>query len=306
MSLVITVTNADRVIFPETGHTKGDVVAYYRKAAERMLPHLARRPLTLRRYPRGIHQQGFFQKNAPAHYPPSFERVELARKGGVTIHPTVSTAEDLAYLANRGAIELHVPTVRAPDLFHPDRLVVDLDPPAGEVALARHAAKLVRDELGALGLPTVPMATGSKGYHVVAAIQPTLDLHAIATAMQQFAGLVSHRHPEQLTMVFRVARRGKRAFVDWLRNAYAATVVAPFSLRARPGASIAMPLEWRELDTIAPDACRLAGIEPFLERPDPLAALADEPVDPAPFVAAVGAAFGEAGIVLETFDRFRG
>jgi bifunctional non-homologous end joining protein LigD len=164
---------------------------------------------------------------------------------------------------------------------------------------------LVRTELETFGMPTVPMATGSKGYHLVGAIDPTVDLETISMAMQQLAAIVVHRHPDTLTTVFRVAKRGRRVYLDWLRNAHAATVVAPYSLRARPNASIAVPIEWSELETTAPDAFHLGNIQQRLDHEDSLAVLAERPVDAAPFVAAVEATFDEAGLVLETFDRFR-
>src|SRR5262249_14923386 len=136
------VSNADRVVFPDVGRTKGDVVAYYERIAPRALPHLVGRPLSIKRYPKGISEPGFFQKNVPAHYPASMERFEVPRSKAatkkhapdakeVTTYPVVRRAEELAYLANQGAIELHVPSARVPDLWRPDRVIVDLDPPAG-------------------------------------------------------------------------------------------------------------------------------------------------------------------------------
>lgn len=301
----VKITNADRVVYPETGHTKGDVVAYYERAAPRILPHLERRPLTLRRYPKGTGQKGFFQKNVPANYPDTMQRVELPKHGGVTIHPCVDRAEHLVFLANQGVIELHVPTVRTPELDSPDRFIIDLDPPEGAVALVAKAALLLRDELAAFGLPTVPVATGSKGYHVVGATTPTLESHRLAEAAQKLGALVAHRHPEVFTNAFRVAKREGRVFVDWMRNRAPSTVVAPFSLRARPKAGIAMPFEWDELDEVKPDTFHLGNVDSRLEREDSLVILGKSPVDPAPFVDAVTKAFDEAGLDLEHFDRFR-
>ncbi|MGZ3421552.1 MAG: non-homologous end-joining DNA ligase LigD, partial [Polyangiales bacterium] len=185
---MIEVSNADRVVFPEVDRTKGDVVAYYDRIAPRAFPHLIGRPLSLRRYPKGLSGPGFFQKNVPDHYPESIERYAIPRsreatkkhrgKGtqdrDETVYPILREPGHLAYVANQGAIELHVPTARVPHLHHPDRLVIDLDPPPDALALVRRAALVMRDALAELGLPTVPIATGSKGYHVVAAIAPTV------------------------------------------------------------------------------------------------------------------------------------
>ena len=321
---MVQVSNADRVVFPAVGRTKGDVVSYYERIAPRLLPHVLERPLSIRRYPKGLAGPGFFQKNVPAHYPESIGRFAVARSAAaskkhakrgpdspdVTVYPVVKEAEHLAYLANQGAIELHVPTSRANGSgstaqFRPDRIVIDLDPPEGAVAAVRGAANRVREMLGALGLATVPVATGSKGYHLVAAIAPRLDGEVIAVATQKLAALLAAGHPEELTTVFRTALRGGRVFVDWMRNNPGATVVAPYSLRARPRASVATPLRWEEIDVHAPDAFTIDDVERLCDRADPLADQAASPQEAGPFVSAVDEAFERSGLVLETFDRFR-
>ncbi len=314
---MLEVSNADRVVFPEIARTKGDVVAYYERIADRALPHLLDRPLSMRRYPKGLSGPGFFQKNVPAHYPASIGRYAVprsreaskkhrdpgAREQDVTVFPVLRERAHLPYVANQGAIELHIPTARVSHGFRPDRLVIDLDPPPNATDLVRRAAVVVRDALGELGLPTIPIATGSKGYHVVAAIEPSIAGDVVAVTTHKLATLLSSRHPELLTTTFRVAQRGERVFVDWLRNNPGATVVAPYSLRAKPRATVATPLAWEELDDASPDAFTIDDIDRLLERPDTLAALV--PIDPAPFVEAVDAAFERAGLVVETFDRFR-
>jgi bifunctional non-homologous end joining protein LigD len=316
---MVEVSNPDRVVFPEIGRTKRDVVAYYERIAPRALPHVTGRPLSIRRYPKGLAGSGFFQKNVPDHYPESIGRFAVPRsreaskkhpsKGGkdrnVTVYPVLRAPEDIAYLANQGAIELHVPTSRADDLLHPDRLVVDLDPPPGPFARVRRAAYLVRDALAEHGLASVPIATGSKGYHIVSTILPSASSDTIGVTLQKFAALLAAQHPEELTTVFRVALREGRVFVDWLRNNPIATVIAPYSLRARPRATVATPLTWSEMETTDPDAFAIGELDRLLDRPDPLAELASRPGDAERFVAGVDAAFEASGLVLETFDRFR-
>jgi bifunctional non-homologous end joining protein LigD len=313
---MVVVSHAERVVFPEVGRTKGDVVAYYERMGERILVHVRERPLSIRRYPQGLSGAGFFQKNVPAHYPASIARVAVPRspratkkhpsKGrDETLYPVLSEAEQLAYLANQGAIELHVPTVRAADLQHPDRLVVDLDPPPCALAQVRRAALVTREALAEHGLETVPVATGSKGYHVVAALQPLADVEALALTLQRLAALLTAQHPELLTTTFRIADRGGRVFVDWMRLGVGGSVVAPFSLRATPQASVATPLDWSEVETTAPDGWKMADVERLLDRADPLAELAQRPADPRPFVDSVAAAFEKSSLVLERFDRFR-
>jgi bifunctional non-homologous end joining protein LigD len=317
---MIAVSNADRVVFPEIGRTKGDVVAYYERIAPRLLPYVEDRPLSIRRYPKGLAGPGFFQKNVPDHYPDTIGRFAVprsaeaskkhSRRGGgapsdVTVYPVLRLAEHLPYLANQGAIELHVPTVRVSDPGHPDRVVIDLDPPEGGVAAARKAAHLVREKLAELGLASVPVATGSKGYHVVSVVAPGPTGELVADATQKLGALLSARHPEVLTIAFRTARREGRVFVDWLRNNPGATVVAPYSLRAKPRASVATPLLWDELDATAPDAFTIDDVQRLHDRADPLAELSAKPGDATSFVARVNDEWERSGLVLETFDRFR-
>jgi bifunctional non-homologous end joining protein LigD len=314
---LIEVSNADRVVFPEVNKTKGDVVAYYDKIATRLLSHVIDRPLSLRRYPKGLSAPGFFQKNVPPHYPKSIDRFEVprsreaskrhkdpdAREKNVTIFPVLRELEHLPYVANQGAIELHVPTSRVREPWRPDRIVIDLDPPPGALALVRRAAHITREALNAWGLPTVPVATGSKGYHLVANIQTNVDYDDVAIGMHKLATLQAHKEPDVLTTVFRIANRGERVFFDFLRNHPGATVVAPYSLRAKSTATIATPLEWSELESTAPDAFTIDDVDRLLQRPDSLASLA--PVDATPFFAKVSEAFDQSGLKLETFDRFR-
>src|SRR5262249_48325147 len=134
----------------------------------------------------------------------------------VTVYPVVHLPEHLPYLANQGVIELHITMARVPDLFRPDRVVIDLDPPSGAFHLVRRAALLTRRAFSQFGLETVPVATGSKGYHVVAAIRPALDSETLGMTLQKMAALLAAEHPDLLTTAFRIANRGERVFVDWL------------------------------------------------------------------------------------------
>lgn len=303
---MVLVSNADRVVFPEVGRTKGDVVAFYERVAPRLLPHVVGRPLSLRRYPKGLAAAGFFQKNVPPHYPASIERFTVPRNDtDVTTYPLVRDAEHLAYLANQGTIELHVPTSPAAHLDHPDRFVLDLDPPPGGHERVRVAATLIRAKLEALDVASALVATGSKGYHVVCPIRPTVSVDVLVVTMQKLAAILAHEHPAELTTAFRVAMRKERVFIDWLRNRPNATVVAPFSIRARARATIATPLAWSELETTAPDAFSMIDVERLVDRADPLLDLARTPAEPERFVAGVDDAFAKHRLVLEKFDRFR-
>lgn len=246
------VSNPDKIFFPDDGITKGEVVEYYREVAAVMVPSLEGRPLTLQRFPNGIDQQGFMQKNASKHFPDSIERVEVPKEGGTTTHPLVDSPDDLVYLANQGTITFHIWTSRQPHLERPDRLVLDLDPPDGGDP-PRDAALSARRVLGDVGLPAGLMTTGSKGYHVVAPIDAEHDYDDIGQAARLLAGVVAVRHPDSMTTEFRKKKREDRVFVDWLRNRWAQSVVCPWSVRPRQGAPVAMPIQWEELETTDPD-----------------------------------------------------
>lgn len=296
------VSNPDRVLFPGAGFTKADIVEYYERIGAAMLPHVSGRPLTLERYPRGIGAKGFMQKNAAKHFPDFIGRIELPKSDGTTTYPLVETPEGIAYLANQGTITFHVWTSRLPDLWHADRLIMDLDPAEGDPAAARAATRIIGSMLDDLGITSAPMATGSKGYHVFAAIEPTLEADVLGLLSRQLAHLAAHAHPDLLTTEFRKENRKGRVFVDWLRNQPGSTGVAPWSLRPRTGAPVAVPITWAELETTAPDEWRLdtidkrVGVDPILEL---------VPQDLGDLIEPVARQIDDAGIVLATFDRFR-
>jgi bifunctional non-homologous end joining protein LigD len=244
------------------------------------------------------------QKNAPDHYPEDLVgRHEVPKEGGgTTIYPVVDTAEGVAYFANFGVITFHVPSVLIEDEEHPDWVIWDLDPPPDRVDLVREAAAALRSILEDHGIPTYPLASGSKGYHLRARLEPTLDIEDVAGLARGIAALAEAAHPDLMTVAFRKADRGDRVFVDWLRNSGRSTSVVPWSLRPRPGAPVAAPLSWEELASVAPDGIRLRTVDERLGA-DPWAD--QEPVDLAPEVETVERAVADAGIELEQFDRFR-
>jgi bifunctional non-homologous end joining protein LigD len=299
----VTITNPDRVLFPSEGLTKADVAAYFETVADRMLPHLAGRPLTVERFPQGIAGKGFMQKNRPGHAPDSVGSVELDKKDGVTVHPVIEDEEGLLFFANLSAITFHVPTVTAADGWHPDWVIWDLDPPEDSDELVGDAATTMRGILDDLGIPTMLMATGAKGYHLRASIRVDLDAGRVDRLARGAAVLAVEAHPDRLTTAFKKAERGGKVFVDWLRNMPRATSVAPYSLRPREGAPVAAPLAWDELGEIGPAGITLETIERRLAMPDPWEGV--QPVDLAPLAGEVDAMLDHAGIDLEPFDRFR-
>ncbi len=298
------VSNADRVVFPEDGITKGEVVSYYESVAERMMPFVAGRALTVERYPKGTGEIGFMQKNAPEHFGDDLiGRHEVPKEGGgTTVYPVVNDAEAIAAFANLGVITFHAPPSTVDDELHPDWAIWDLDPPDGRVDLAREAALGVGSVLDSLGIHTSLMTSGSNGYHLRVGLDKSADSGTVATVARGTAALAAAAYPDLMTLAFRKAERGDRVFVDWLRNAPYSTSVVPWSLRARPGAPIAAPLAWYELGEIDPDAVRFPSVE---ERFD-LDAWADlEIIDLRAVAVRVEDATEQSGIELEPFDRFR-
>lgn len=302
--VVVEVSNADRVVFPEDGITKGEVVAYYESVAGDMLPFLEGRALTVERYPKGTGSKGFMQKNAPDHFGDELiDRHEVPKEdGGTTVYPVARDAQTVAAFANLGVITFHVPPSTVDDEWHPDWAIWDLDPSSGDVGGVREAAHQMRETLGAFGISTVLMTSGSNGYHLRARIIPTTDAGSVATIARGTAALAAEAHPDLMTLAFRKSERDGRVFVDWLRNAPYSTSVVPWSLRARPGAPVAVPISWDELDDIDPDGVHFSEVAGRLQS-DVWGDV--ETHDLGPVAGAVDEALDEAGVVLEPFDRFR-
>ncbi|MGW2102249.1 non-homologous end-joining DNA ligase [Streptomyces olivaceoviridis] len=252
-----------KVLFPGGGgakeYTKGDLADYYRSVAPYLLPHLRGRPLMLERYPDGLDGQRFMQKNTPEHYPEWITRAEVAKEGGTVTHVVCDDTATLLYLADQACLTLHrwlSRTDRAGGLDHPDRLVFDLDPPGDDFGAVREAAAWLRELLDELGLPAAPMTTGSRGLHLVVPLDGRQDFDAVREFAHDVAELAAARHPDRLTTAARKQDRGDRLYLDVQRNAYAQTAVAPFTVRARPGAPVAVPLTWEQLDDPGLDARR--------------------------------------------------
>jgi bifunctional non-homologous end joining protein LigD len=251
----VQLSNVDKLFFPAAGLSKGDVIAHYREVAEKMVPHLAGRPLTMRRYPDGIDGSGFFQKDASDHFPDWLRIEELPQRQGGTIHHVVcDDAATLVYLANQATIEFHIWLSTVDDLEHPDRLVIDIDPPPGvPVRVLRDVARRLAALYREVGLTPYVQATGGRGFHVAAPLDRSADYEETRELSLALADHVAARDPDLLTTAQRKDKRGDRIFLDVNRNAYGQTFVAPYSLRARPSAGVATPLTWDELRRTEPD-----------------------------------------------------
>jgi bifunctional non-homologous end joining protein LigD len=254
----IKLSNLERLVFPADGITKGDVVAYYQDVAGLMLPELRRRPLTIERFTKSIDDGGFYQKHAQKHYPPWIERIELGGKTRVA-YPLCDSADAVVYFANQGALTFHVMTSRADAPDHPDQLVFDLDPPEDGFELVRRVARLLHELLASVALTPFVKTSGSKGLHVVAPLDGADDFHVIGHLASAVAARLCRLHPDLVTIEFYKADRRGRLFLDTMRNAPGATVVAAYSLRPRAGAPLSMPITWPDVDdpALRPDGFRL-------------------------------------------------
>ena len=243
----IEVTHGDRVVFPDVGVTKAEVVTYVRRIAERALPHVRGRPLVVRRFPDGLAGPGFFQKSVPGHYPAWIHRVTLEKvEGGTTTYPVADDAPTLVHLANQGALELHTLLSTATDPTTPVEVVLDLDPSTSDLGPVVEGARVLRDLLAAMGVTAFVDSTGSRGVHVHVDLEGPATFERSRALAHRLAEAVVASDPDSFTVAHSKAERGARLFVDWLRNGYGQHAVAPFSLRARPEAPVAVPLTWAE------------------------------------------------------------
>jgi bifunctional non-homologous end joining protein LigD len=244
----IAITHPEKVLFPNDGITKRELVAYYERIAETMLPHVRGRPLTMERYPDGISGQRIIQKNTPSYFPDWMRVVSLPKKDGIVRHVVCDDAATLVYLANQGVITPHTWLSRIDKPNHPDQMIFDLDPSNGDFRAVCKAAKLLRDRLLEQGLTSFVKSTGSRGLHVLVPLNRRADFDTVRAFARQVAEAFVQSDPEHLTIEARKDKRKGRIFVDTVRNAYAQTAAPAYAVRPRDRAPVAVPLEWKELD----------------------------------------------------------
>jgi bifunctional non-homologous end joining protein LigD len=243
----VEISRPDKPLFPG-GTTKADLARYYERVAEAMLPHLARRPLNYERFPDGIDGQKIFQQHASGHFPDWIRRVSVPARKGEVEHVVASDAATLVYLAGQACITFHRWLSRSDSLDRPDLLVIDLDPSVHKPAAVRRAALTFGALLREVGLEPWAMTTGSRGYHVVVPLQRRADFDTVRAFARDLAELAAAREPRTFTNEQRKAKREDKILIDIQRNGYAHTAVAPYSVRPRPGAPVATPLHWGELE----------------------------------------------------------
>lgn len=265
MSIVgsVEISNADRLVFPEAGITKGALADYYARIAGTMLPWIRDRPISLLRCPRGRAEACFFQKHDKGGFGEAVRHVDIREKGkrekGRSAEPYLYMvdAEGLLACVQMGTIEFHGWGACVSDIERPDRMVFDLDPDEGlAFDCVRAAAREVGDCLSAMGLASFPLLTGGKGVHVVVPLLPDAQWPAVRSFARRFAADLAARAPDRFTARLSREKRKGRIFIDWLRNQRGSTAIMPWSVRAREGAPVAMPVSWEELGAnIASSSC---------------------------------------------------
>lgn len=274
------ISNLDKVLYPVTGTTKGEVLNYYAQVAPVLLPHLADRAVTRIRWPHGVQDLSFFEKNVPNGAPSWLRTVTVPTTGsrsgsetaGELTFPIIDGLASLTYLVNLASLELHVHqwTVTAKGrLKKPDRLVVDLDPGDGAgLNLCCEVALLVRSALSERGLSAKPVTSGSKGLHLYAALPGKLDSDGTTALAKEIADELAASHPTLVTATMTKARRSGKVFLDWSQNAGSKTTVSPYSLRGKEKPWVATPITWDEVTEGAEDEFALEQFrfEQVLER----------------------------------------
>jgi bifunctional non-homologous end joining protein LigD len=244
----VKLSHPDKVLFPDDGLTKADLAGHYARVAEAMLPHVRDRPMNLWRWNNGIAGERVVQQSLPKGAPDWVARVEVPRrKGGDIFHGLINDARTLRWLAQQNCITPHVWNSRADQLDRPDRIVFDLDPSHDDFTIVREAALTVADVLRELGVEPFAMVSGSRGIHVYAPLKRTRTADEIRAAAQTIAERVVERRPDTLTTAWRKEKREGKLLVDVARNTYGQTVVAPYAVRALPGAPVATPVGWDEV-----------------------------------------------------------
>jgi bifunctional non-homologous end joining protein LigD len=267
----VRVTHPDRVLFAAQGVTKRALIEYYLAVADDILPHLANRPISLVRCPRGSGGECFFQKHASEGFPDAFEKVRIREKSGTDDYLFIRNRRGLVAAVQMGVLELHVWGCHVDEIEKPDRMVFDFDPDAGlDFAAVREAARAMRERLAGLGLKSFPMVTGGKGVHVVMPLKRGHSWDEHRDFAEAMARMMAQDEPDRYVATMSKAKRKGKIFIDYLRNTRGATAISPYSTRARAGAHVAVPVSWPQLARM-PDAhpVHVGDAARFARRGDP-------------------------------------
>ncbi len=268
--IAVELSNLEKVLIPD-GITKGDIITYYDKIADHMVPYMKNRALMMQRFPEGISGEAFYQKDASSYFPSWIKQVLVPKEGGGHNNYVVcQNRATLVYLANQACITSHLWLSRIDKLHNPDHIIFDLDPSAHDFSMIRMIALAIKDLLDTLGLTSFVMTSGSRGLHVYVPIDRKLDFHEVKAFALLCAKVIMHEHPDATTLEIRKEKRGKKVFIDTLRNQFGSTSVAPYSIRPKPHAPIATPLHWHEVESaeLGPQSYNIANIFKRLEKID--------------------------------------
>jgi bifunctional non-homologous end joining protein LigD len=252
--LNVELTNTEKVFFPETGITKGDLIAYYEKIADHILPFLKDRPLMMQRFPDGIRADGFYQKEAGDYFPDRIRTHRVKKEGGEVNHVVCNDAFSLIYLVNQGTVVFHPWLSRIDAIHRPDKLIIDLDPPGNDFEIVRQVGLMIFDFFDRHGITIFIMTTGSKGIHLMIPLDGKSDFDAVRAVATSLADRMVDEHGDVLTLELRKEKRNGKLFFDIKRNAYGQTAVAPYSVRPIEGAPVATPIDRDELARRSLDA----------------------------------------------------
>jgi DNA ligase D-like protein (predicted ligase)/DNA ligase D-like protein (predicted polymerase)/DNA ligase D-like protein (predicted 3'-phosphoesterase) len=291
----VKLTNADKVLYPATGTTKQDIFDYYTGIAEVMVPHIAGRPATRKRWPNGVGDSDFFEKQLASSAPDWLPRASISHRSGTTTYPIIDSAAGLAWIAQQAALEVHVPQwrfvaewTRKGEVLNPGpatRLVFDLDPGEGvTMSQLAQVARAVRDMIADIGLATYPLTSGSKGIHLYAPLDDPVSSRGATVLAKRVAQQLEKAMPKLVTSVMAKNVRAGKVFLDWSQNNGAKTTIAPYSLRGREHPTVAAPRTWEELDDsglrqlrydevlarVARDGDLIAALDPGVPLPDRL------------------------------------
>ncbi len=264
------ITHPEKVFWPDEGFTKQDLAAFYQAIFPKLKPYVADRMLTMERCPDGMRGKCFYQKEAPKGLPKDTP-TKLIRHANRNVNYVLGgSLETQLTLVNLGCIPVHVWGSRAQRERQPDWMVFDLDPSSGEFALAARAGLLVKEALDELKVASFPKTSGSRGLHVFVPLRVGPDFDEVLAFTRAICERLAAAHPRELTVEQRIEARGDRVYLDWLRNGFGATVVAPYSVRRRPKAPFSMPLRWSDVKpSLDPSSFNLSNYKKRLIGADP-------------------------------------
>jgi bifunctional non-homologous end joining protein LigD len=274
----VKLSNPDKILFPDDGITKAELAEHYARVAELMVPHCRNRPMNLWRWNKGIAEDVVVQQSLPKGAPEWVARCEVPRrKGGDIVHGMINDAETLRWLAQQNCITPHIWNARCDMRDKPDRIVFDLDPASeDDFDQIREGALVTAEILRDLGLVPFAKVSGSRGIHIIAPLKRTRTADEVRASAGELAERIAAERPDTLTTFWRKDKREGRILVDVARNTYGQTIVAPYAVRALPGAPVAMPVTWDEVAdaSLAPRAFKLRELESRLAGDDPWADMA--------------------------------